>query len=38
MSKQNETEELVGALQIDVHFIKSGMHEKIASTEGKLEF
>ncbi len=37
MSKQNETEELVGALQIDVHSIKSGMHERLTSTEGKLE-
>lgn len=37
MSKQNETEELVSALQSDIRSIKSGMHEKLSSTEEKLE-
>ena len=35
--KQNETEELVGALQTDVRSIKSGMHQRLTSTEEKLE-
>ena len=37
MDKQNKTEELVSSLQSDLRSIKSGMHERLCSTEEKLE-
>ena len=37
MDQQNETEELVSSLQSDLHSINSGMHERLCSTEEKLE-